>query len=348
MGGSQHLWGKERVVAQLMHEQRSSGAVVPRLATFAPGSLAVTMRGAGFPVDVLSDLSARFPSKALSRFAAVVRDTGIDVVHSHGYKANIFARALRLKGALPGVRLVSTCHGWVETTAALRLYNALDRWSAALSDVTTVPDPAMLPAISKLARREHVANGVPDLESPAGAESGDWFRGSSEFVAGTLGRVSIEKGIGDVLAAASVARGSGILFTVAGAGELVDSVEQAGTNVRYAGYFTRPDAYIAQLDVYVQASHSEGLSLALLEAMRAGKPIVATDVGATRTAVTDRESALLIPPNEPARLLEALLKLKDDRELAGRLGAAARERFETTFRAAHQHRHFLHLYGLGA
>jgi glycosyltransferase involved in cell wall biosynthesis len=204
----------------------------------------------------------------------------------------------------------------------------------------------MLAAIPSRARARHVANGVPDLPSRTDAvRSGDVRRGAA-FVVGTLGRVSVEKGIPDFLEAAVAGRGSGVLFAVAGAGD-IDAVDRAGPNVRYAGYFDRPDVYLAELDVYVQASRSEGLSLALLEAMRAGKPIVATDVGATRTAVTDGESALIVPPHRPARLLEAILAIKSDAALAKRLGAAARRRFESEFRIVHQHQRFLELYALG-
>jgi len=94
----------------------------------------------------------------------------------------------------------------------------------------------------------------------------------------------------------------------------------------------------------VQASRSEGLSLALLEAMRAGKAIVATDVGATRDAVVDGESALVVPPRRPAALRDAVLTLRTDPALAARLGRNARARFETDFHMQRQHQRFADLY----
>lgn len=174
-----------------------------------------------------------------------------------------------------------------------------------------------------------------------------WNRGTAGFVAGTLGRVSAENGIAEFLEAAATGRGSGVLFAVAGAGEMVSAVEQAGTNVCYAGFFERPDIYIAQLDVYIQISRSRALSPGLLEAMRAGKPIVAIDARASRIAVTHGESALLVPPSAPSRLLDAVLTLKADGELAARLGAAARARFDVAFRSVHRHEQSLDLHGLG-
>ncbi len=117
--------------------------------------------------------------------------------------------------------------------------------------------------------------------------------------------------------------------------------------MHYAGYIEQSEGYLAGLDVYVQASHAEGLSLALLEAMRAGCAIVATDVGATRAAVTDGESALLVPARQPAALRDALLTLRRDPELRRRLGCAARARFERDFHIRRQHQSYLELYAPG-
>jgi glycosyltransferase involved in cell wall biosynthesis len=342
MGGTEHLWGKERVVALLMHEQRACGDVTPALITFSPGTLNDRLAGEGFPVAALSSRPSHGIGRTVSRLAAILRHTPADVIHSHGYRANIVARALRLTGRARGVRIVSTCHGWVSSTSKLRLYNAVDRWTSMFSDVITVPDSRMLASLPPVARRRHVPNAVPELGLIDDAEP---FERPGEFVAGTLGRVSREKGILELLAAAGSFPDPAVVFAVAGDGELVPEVRRAGSNVRHAGYFAQPERYLAALDVYVQASRSEGLSLALLEAMRAGKAIVATDVGATRDAVTHAESALLIPPLRADALRDAVLALRADPALAARLGRNARARFEADFRIQRQHERYLHLYG---
>jgi len=343
MGNSEHLWGKERVVASLMRVQRASGVLEPRLVTFTPGLLGAMLAAEGFRTDTLGLQNARFPLTAARNLSALMRADDIRLLHTHGYKANLVGKALRVLGALRGCRLVSTCHGWVETDVKLRAYCALDRWSSPASDVTTVPDPAMLARLSRFGVAAYVPNGVP--ETDALPDPGPALRKvAGEFLAGTLGRVSAEKGIPELLAAARNCREPSIIFTVAGAGGLTGHVAAAAPNVRYVGYFSDPRAYLAALDIYVQASRSEGLSLALLEAMRAGKPIVATDVGATRDAIVDRESALLVPAGEPERLLAAVLALRRDPALALRLGRNARLRYEADFRMQRQHERFLQLY----
>ena len=344
MGGSDRLWGKERVVAFLMREQRASGCIDPLLVTFSPCRLVDVMASEGFPVEVLSSRPTHDLDGTFGALGRVLARRPVAVVHSHGYRANIAARALRVTRRTGGARLISTCHGWVETTAKLRLYNAIDRWTSMLSDVTTVPDRRMLAALPAVTRGRHVLNAVPELD---GEQALDAVPSFGAFVAGTLGRVSEAKGILDVLDVARQFPDRSVAFAIAGDGELASLVCDAGNNVRYVGYIAQPEAYLAALDVYVQASHSEGLSLALLEAMRAGKAIVATDVGATRDAVTDGESALIVPAGRPAALRDALMRLRDDPVLRAKLGDAARAAFDREFRIERQHERFLELYIAG-
>jgi glycosyltransferase involved in cell wall biosynthesis len=341
LGGSGRLWGKEAVVALLMREQRASGSIKPELVTFTPCRLGTLLAAEGFRVDVLAETHARGFGNSLPVLGARLRNEPPAVVHSHGYRANIVAKTLRLTGRARGIRLVSTCHGWVDDTIALRIYNTLDRYSTFLSDVTTVPDPRMLAALPPLGRHVHVPNAVPDLHASPGEPD---VPRAGAFVAGTLGRLSVAKGILDLLAAARDLTDPDIAITLAGDGELLPQVRAAGHNVHYLGYFDHPQHYVASLDVYVQASHAEGLSLALLEAMRAGKAIIATGVGATCDAVVDGESALIVPAHDPAALRNALLLLRDDPALRGRLGNSARLRFEAEFQIGRQHQRYLDLY----
>lgn len=343
MGAGDQLWGKERVIALLMREQQASGRVAPMLIAFSSGKLAQLLANEGFRTTILATHRTHGFDRTVSRLGRVLRRSGVDVLHTHGYRANIVARALRLSGRMPGVRLISTCHGWVESTPKLRLYNTLDRWTSMLSDVTTVPDPRMLRSLPWWTRRRHVPNAVPDIDGTDGV-GGLPAAPTGTFVAGTLGRVSAAKGISDFLAAADGFPDRSVVFAVAGDGELAAQVRHAGDNVRYVGYLANADAYLAGLDVYVQASRSEGLSLALLEAMRAGKPIVATDVGATCDAVVDGESALVVPARRPAALRAAVLALRANPDLATRLGRNARARFEADFHMQRQHQRFLDLY----
>jgi glycosyltransferase involved in cell wall biosynthesis len=78
------------------------------------------------------------------------------------------------------------------------------------------------------------------------------------------------------------------------------------------------------MDIFVLPSYSEGVSLALLEAMAAGRPVIATRVGGTPEVVTDGVTGLLIPPRDAAALAGALERLLSDPSMAKQLGENAR------------------------
>jgi glycosyltransferase involved in cell wall biosynthesis len=88
---------------------------------------------------------------------------------------------------------------------------------------------------------------------------------------------------------------------------------------------------LAASDLFVLSSTSEGISLTLLEAMAAGLPIVATDVGGNREVVVPGETGLLVPPGSPEPLADAMLTLLRDPARSRLMGAAGRRRVEEQF-----------------
>jgi glycosyltransferase involved in cell wall biosynthesis len=90
-------------------------------------------------------------------------------------------------------------------------------------------------------------------------------------------------------------------------------------------------ALLATADIFVLSSRSEGLPIALLEALAQGLAVVASDVGGVAEAVVDGESGLLVPAGDPTALAGALQLLLTDPDLCRRLGANARVRCETSF-----------------
>jgi len=252
-------------------------------------------------------------------------------------------------------RLVATCHGWVDHTPALDLYYALDRLSAVYTDAVTVTDPAMLELFPRLrpARLVFVQNAMPDRPAPT-PEQRTLARQRFAFpdgatVIGSMGRLTKNKGILDILAAARrTADDPGIVWAIAGsgggAGSVAADVESCGlANVRYVGY-ADSEAYLAALDIYLQASYFEGLSLSLLEAMRAQVPSISTRAGATEFAIHDRREALLIDAGDIDAIVRAARALHGDAGLRDALGRASRTRFDAAFTIARQHAAFLELY----
>jgi glycosyltransferase involved in cell wall biosynthesis len=102
-------------------------------------------------------------------------------------------------------------------------------------------------------------------------------------------------------------------------------------HVRFLGFRGDVREMLGGADLFVLSSVSEGISLTLLEAMAAGLPVVATDVGGNREVVAHRETGLLVPPRSPEALAAAMLRLVRDPATARRMGAAGRERVEKQF-----------------
>jgi len=101
--------------------------------------------------------------------------------------------------------------------------------------------------------------------------------------------------------------------------------------VRIVGYWPDLAEALAALDVFVLPSLMEGHPLAILEAMAAGKPVVATDVGGNAEAVEPDATGLLVPPADPEALAGAIVSLLDEPERASQLGAAGRRSLDRRF-----------------
>jgi glycosyltransferase involved in cell wall biosynthesis len=142
----------------------------------------------------------------------------------------------------------------------------------------------------------------------------------------TLARLDPQKGLPYLLRAAAML--PGVSFIVAGEGTERASLEREARDlgvsdrVAFIGFRTDTAALLARADVVVLPSLNEGLPLAVLEAMAAARPVVATAVGGTPEIVHDRETGLLVPPADPAALARAIGELLADRPLARRLAEA--------------------------
>jgi glycosyltransferase involved in cell wall biosynthesis len=176
-----------------------------------------------------------------------------------------------------------------------------------------------------------IYNGVPDLPVDP------LPRRANGPVIGAVGRLSPEKGydlairaLSDVPDATLVLVGDGSererLETIAQELGLADRVE-------FAGWSEEPRRYLPGFDAFVLPSRQEGFPLAVVEAMLASVPVVASDVGSVGEAVLDGETGYLVPVEDPTALADRLRRLLSDRELAQRLGRSGRERARAHFTA---------------
>ncbi len=334
--------GTERLVVELV--RRLGGEFEMSVCCLdQAGAWGEELRAAGTPVDVLQRRPGFRPGLAW-QVAQVCRRRGVDVMHCHQYTPFVYgALAATFLGA---PRVVFTEHGRLSDappTSRRRLANQFFgrlprvRMFAVSEDLKRHMVAEGLPA----GRIEVVLNGIDPGPEPTAAQRA-WARAQlgvreDEIVIGTAARLDPVKDLGTLLRAFAEAQfDRPSRLVVIGDGELLGALQaQAaelglGPRVVFTGY--RPDvrALLPGLDVYVNCSISEGISLTILEAMAAGLPVVATRVGGTPEVVTP-ETGLLVPSLAPASLARAVERLAPLAGVRGALSGSARLRVKSTF-----------------
>ncbi|MDR3647635.1 MAG: glycosyltransferase [Acidimicrobiales bacterium] len=155
-----------------------------------------------------------------------------------------------------------------------------------------------------------------------------------EVLALTVANLRSEKGYDVLLEAArlTVAAGAPVRFFSVGRGPLLADLERAADagglagHLRFLGARTDTPRLMAGADLFVLPSHQEGLPVALMEAMSAGLPVVATTVGGVPDVITDGVEGLLVPPGRAELLAEAVQRLARDPALRTRLADASSQR----------------------
>lgn len=332
--------GLEQVVKGLAGEQAAAGhdvaiaGVVDR--DGPPHRVLEALRGRGVEVHEL-----RLPARAYRRerqWVAAVCDTfRPDVMHTHGYRADVLHGGVaRGRGLLP----VTTVHGFIGGSLKNRFYEwlqrrAYGRYGAVVA--VSAPLASQLVADGVPADRVHcIPNAwVDDTEfmDRAGARErlglydGPW--------AGYVGRVGHEKGA-DVFVEAMARVGGEVHGVMVGDGRLREQLERRARapelagRVRLTGMIPEAGRYMRALDVFVLSSRTEGTPIALLEAVAAGVPVVATRVGGVPGVVSETE-ALLVEPERPAELAAAIDAVLADPGKARTRADRARQRILTEF-----------------
>jgi glycosyltransferase involved in cell wall biosynthesis len=284
---------------------------------------------------------------------ALVRDIRPDVVHAHGYKADVYAFAALRKTGTP---LVSTCHTWYDNDLATRLYGAIDRRALrgfnAVVAVSTDVEARLLEAGLHPARIRIIMNGVDTGPFDEIADR-RCYSGSSgpRLRIGLIGRLAPEKGVDIFLsAAAKVLEHADVDFVIAGDGPERTSLQahinslHLGQRVRLLGQVQAMPAFLGGLDILASASRQEGLPMALLEGMASGLPIAATAVGTVPGVVLHQQTGLLVPPENADALAEALLALVQSAKMREDLGRNARSLMLRDFSAERMTDDYLSMY----
>jgi len=293
---------------------------------------------AGIEVDIIPE-RFRFDRRVISHLREVVTRCNPDLIQTHHVKSHFLMRQSKLWQERPWIAFH---HGYTATDAKVRVYNQLDRWSLRVPErVITVCRPFLEELTQKGIREEKISvmhNSVTPIAEATTAELAAlrerYGIRPGVRVLVTIGRLSREKAQGDLIAALNELRrnrnAENFKLLIVGDGPDRDRLEQAVRDadlverVVFVGHLNDVHAYYSLADVVVVPSHSEGSPNVVLEAMAAGKPIVATKVGGIPELVTDGENGLLVPPGDHVEMAKAIDLVLSDSSLAARLAARGR------------------------
>jgi len=274
----------------------------------------------------------------------LIRNRRVAVLHTHEF----FMNTLGLMASwLTGVPLVATVHGrnYYSDRARRRVaYRLVGRFAGQMVTVSEANKRFLAERVGIPARRiQVIPNGVP-LDDRPGAATLSALRESlgidqHHTVVGTVGSLYPVKGHKYLMDAVPsvLGRFPQTVFVIIGQGRLREELEAhaarlgVAANLRFLGHREDVHDLLSICDIFVLPSLSEGMPLALLEAMAAGLPAVATRVGGVTEVLEDRKTGLLVPSGDSDALADTIMTLLANPSLAKELGEAARRIAETRF-----------------
>ena len=347
------LWGGAEVQLRiLLGRLARCGDLKLSVVLFNGGRLEQELNELGIPVEVYPEQqwgSARIFSKLMRGFQ---KDTP-QIVHTHKYKDTILAApAARLCGVPVVIR---TVHGLSEPfrgmqALCMHIYQSLERVvHASMVDAIIGVSSQIAHQYRSMSGRPQVVcihNGV-ELKRPLAANQRAVKRrelrlAEDTCAIGAVGRLTPVKGLHDLLQAARrlLDENANLKVFLIGDGPLREDLEAQAValgihnNVELLGHREDTDELMQALDIFVLPSLSEGIPMALLEAMAASRPVVASRVGGVPEIITDGIDGCLVRAMDAEDLAACCQRLIDSPDLARSMGDEARRRVERDFSAA--------------
>jgi glycosyltransferase involved in cell wall biosynthesis len=316
----------------------------PIVALPRPGWLGERLAERGLPsVCVNNNIGGPgFDRRLLGSLVACIREHDIDLVHAFLFGMNFYGTLAGKLTRRPAIVSLRSTHYDFAKRHRVWCWKLMRRWSSAivavshdaaqtlsqaagvpLREITVIhngvelsrfsaapvatrppelPPPPLIATVGRVCEikgQEYLIRALPQVERLAGRASVAIFGENTEPTFSRLQRLAAELDLSD--------------------------------RVYFAGLRDDIAELLPWVDVFALPSLSEGLSNALLEAMAAGRPIVATNVGGNPELIRDAENGLLVPAADPEALAGAAVRLIKDRSLAAKLGAASRKTAHEAF-----------------
>ena len=336
------IGGAEQMILQLLRYADPSRVQPDVLTLMGPGHLTLLamqagVQGTNWALDRLSD------PRLLRRMRRFLEAGHYDIVHTYGLRAELLTRWVAYGLRVPVISGLHSIDPW-------------RRWPHVWLDRLTADGVTAWVAVAEAVKRSRVErekfpphrihvvyNGIPD-RAPPDAEARAKARRRLKLdpaapVLAVVANLREAKGYPDLIEAVAGLRRErpDLVCLCAGRDDsdgMIPAMAEArglGGAMRWLGYVNDTDELLAAADVAVLASHWEGCPVNVIEAMRAGRPTVATAVGGIPELIEHGRHGLLVPPRDPAALQAAIEKVLADPAAAATLGAAARQRFLEQF-----------------
>jgi len=350
--GDSQFGGAGRIILRLGQTARAEGWQVDVLTTDPVFQEAVRQHGLGLVnLDVIRrEIRPLWDLAGAVRLYNFLQREDYRIVHTHTSKAGFVGRLAARMASVPVI--VHTSHGFAfheRSPVSIRFfYSALERaaarwcdrivfvsefhrrWALELGMCNPLEILAIPNGVATAGRNPEVA--PTELRRRLGAREGDLLILSTA-------RLAADKGLEYLIEAAAILPRAERRFQVAiaGDGPVRPRLERLARNlsvvdrVIFLGYREDIADLLAACDIVVLPSLREGLSMALLEAMAAGKAIIATSIGSQRELASQADMAWLVPPADARALADAILRFARNPALMAYLGTSARTLFESHY-----------------
>jgi glycosyltransferase involved in cell wall biosynthesis len=339
---SLEVGGVEKTLLSLLPRLKKEGFDVSVCCLYKRDDLAKDMERMGIPIHFIGmrpqiDFDLRY-LRGIYKLIKFLKKEKIQIVHTHMYKANTPGRIAAIFARVPVI--IVNEHNIDDWKNPFQIFT--DRVLANFtSKIVTVSDAV---------RKFYIKKGIPahklitihngvDLDRfkvnvDADRKKEEFGINSSDFVVGTISRIEPQKGHKYLIDAASTVRKEfpNVKFLIVGTGSLKNKLKKYVKNkgLEKDIIFTdkRKDIpeILSIMDVFALPSLREGFSISLLEAMAAGRVVVATDVGGNLEVIDNGENGFIIPANSPRILAEKIIKILKDQKLRNRIGKNAQEK----------------------
>jgi L-malate glycosyltransferase len=346
--------GLEAMVLDLLGSEIYRARIDPTLVVLNEGRFASKARAKGLHVVVVPESAMSFPS-LVGELKRVIGDLKPDVIHTHRYKEILLGAIL---SGMSAVRHVVTIHGYEPPTGLLV------RWRTFFSNSFCI-GAALLRGARFIVVADHlrktfmvprsrcitIHNGITIPEQTRPELERNFPDHSKAPVIGWVGRMVPVKGLSMLLKAVAEMPGSPPpTLLLIGDGPERASLEQSAKSlgiadrVRFQGFVDDIWTFYYQMDLFVLPSLHEGIPIALLEALGAGLPVIASSVGGIPQVIGASGAGVLIESRSPSVWARTLIQTLNDPQKMKALGERARRHIQANFSVEEMARRYLAVY----